>query len=352
MNLPAVFLTVSIGLMGLIGPVAADTPPLIEEEDPCRFPDYDHGERPHPTGPPTRVSVGIYVLDVEKIDDATQSFTTDFLLHVMWKDSRLANPSIEDDIGSCQLDYEEVWDPGIELIDRRGLQKVSADVVEIDHTGMVTYKQRFFGNISAPMDLSKFPWDQQRLLISLMAHGFSNQEVMFELDNDQTGRADSFSIPDWAIDDGVPEFTDFYYEPARREFPRFDFVLQATRHAGYYVWQVLVIVGLFVGMTWAVFWIDSSELGAKVGITLTSTLIIVVYMNRLASELPPVPYLTPVDKFIIGSLIFTFLAFVEVVVSSSLFKKGHLNLAHQLNRWSRVIFPTSFLILLIFQFAI
>jgi hypothetical protein len=279
MNLPAVFLTVSIGLMGLIGPVAADTPPLIEEEDPCRFPDYDHGERPHPTGPPTRVSVGIYVLDVEKIDDATQSFTTDFLLHVMWKDSRLANPSIEDDIGSCQLDYEEVWDPGIELIDRRGLQKVSADVVEIDHTGMVTYKQRFFGNISAPMDLSKFPWDQQRLLISLMAHGFSNQEVMFELDNDQTGRADSFSIPDWAIDDGVPEFTDFYYEPARREFPRFDFVLQATRHAGYYVWQVLVIVGLFVGMTWAVFWIDSSELGAKVGITLTSTLIIVVYMN-------------------------------------------------------------------------
>lgn len=94
---------------------------------------------------------------------------------------------------------------------------------------------------------------------------------MFKLDNDQTGRADSFSIPDWAIDDGVTEFTDFYYEPARREFPRFDFVLQDTRHAGYYVWQVLFIVVIFVGMTWAVFRIDPSELGAQVGITLTST---------------------------------------------------------------------------------
>ena len=188
--------------------------------------------------------------------------------------------------------------------------------------------------------------------LSLIAHEFSNQEVKFDLDNDKTGGAASFSIPDWGIDDGVTEFTDFYYESARGEFPRFDFVLQATRHAGYYFWQVVVIIVIFVGMTWAVFWIDPSELGAQVGITLTSTLIIVVYMNRLANELPPVPYLTSVDKFIIGALIFTFLAFVEVVVSSTLFKKGQPHLAYKLHRRYRVIFPTVFLIFLIFQFVI
>ena len=250
--LPALLLTISFALIGLIGPVAAEMPPPIEEEDPCQFPDYDDGERPPPTAFPTPVSVGIYVLDLEKIDDAAQLFMTDFLLHVMWKDPRLANPSIEFDIGSCELAYEEVWTPGIELIDRRGLEKQAEDIVEVDHTGLVTYEQRFFGEIAIPMDFKKFPFDRQKLPISIMAHGFSGKEIKFELDVDKTGRAESFSITDWAIDEGLAEFTDFYYEPARQEFPRFDFILQAQRYAGYYIWKVLVIVALFVGMTWTV----------------------------------------------------------------------------------------------------
>ena len=125
--LPALLLTISIGLIGLIGPVAAEPLPPMEEEDPCRFEDYDREERPDPAGRPTHVSVGIYVLDVEKIDDAAQSFTTDFLLHVIWMDPRLAKPAIEE-VGSCQVDYFEVWNPGIELIDRRGLEKQSEDM--------------------------------------------------------------------------------------------------------------------------------------------------------------------------------------------------------------------------------
>ncbi|MFQ5993042.1 MAG: hypothetical protein ACE5NA_11450 [Nitrospiraceae bacterium] len=350
--LPSVLLIVSIGLVGLIGPVAAETPPPIEEEDPCQLSDYDHLERPDPKGTPTRVSVGIYVLDIEKVDDTTQSFSTDFQLQVMWKDPRLANPAIEHDVGSCQHEWSEVWNPGIELVDRRGLERQSEDVVEVDSKGLVTYEQRFFGEIAIPMDLSKFPFDRQSLPISVMAHGFGNSEIMFESDDDKMGRAESFSINDWAIDDGATRFSDFYYEPARRDFPRFDFILQATRHAEYYVWQVLVIVAIFVCMTWAVFWLDPSELGSQIGLTLTATLILVVYMNRLASDLPPVPYLTSVDKFIIGALLFAFLAFVEVVVSCTLFKKGRADLAYRLDRQSRVIFPTAFLIFLIFQFAV
>ena len=105
-------------------------------------------------------------------------------------------------------------------------------------------------------------------------------------------------------------------------------------------------------MTWTVFWINPSEMGAQVGITLTSTLTLVVYMNRLANELPPVPYLTSVDKFIIGALILSFMAFVEVVTSCTLFQKGHSDLAYRLDHLSRVIFPTAFLILLVVQFAV
>ena len=75
-------------------------------------------------------------------------------------------------------------------------------------------------------------------------------------------------------------------------------------------------------------------------------------MNRLASELPPIPYLTAVDKFIIGALILSILAFVEVVASCTLFQKGHTALACRLDQVSRVLFPLVFLIALIILFVV
>ena len=75
---------------------------------------------------------------------------------------------------------------------------------------MVSYEQRFFGEITIPVDLREFPFDRQKLPITIMARGFSSKEILFVLDDDKTGQAESFTIGDWAVDEGVAEFTDFY----------------------------------------------------------------------------------------------------------------------------------------------
>jgi len=46
--------------------------------------------RPLQDGLPTKVMVGVYVLDIEKINNREQSFTLDVTIRLRWKDSRLS----------------------------------------------------------------------------------------------------------------------------------------------------------------------------------------------------------------------------------------------------------------------
>jgi hypothetical protein len=55
----------------------AETPALIE--------------RPASENGPTQVSVGIWIVDIDKIDSAEQSFTAEVAVVLRWKDSRLAH---------------------------------------------------------------------------------------------------------------------------------------------------------------------------------------------------------------------------------------------------------------------
>ncbi len=45
--------------------------------------------RPGSSIGPTEVSIGLYVLDISKLDNIAQSFQVDFMLDVLWQDERL-----------------------------------------------------------------------------------------------------------------------------------------------------------------------------------------------------------------------------------------------------------------------
>jgi len=49
-------------------------------------------ERPNPSGPPTEVKIGIYLLDIADINDVQQLFSVDLFVDVDWHDPRLAVP--------------------------------------------------------------------------------------------------------------------------------------------------------------------------------------------------------------------------------------------------------------------
>ncbi len=142
-----------------------------------------------------------------------------------------------------------------------------------------------------------------------------------------------------------------YFSPQDRNFSSFSYEFEATRESGFYVWKVIVPLTLFIFMSWSVFWLDPIHLGAQLGLSATTMVILVIFQLTLGNLLPRVSYLTRVDYFVLGSLVLVFLALVEAVASGTIAARGNHARAQRLDRWSRWVFPTLFLGLLVFAFG-
>lgn len=326
---------------------AAEDPPEVTSTAPCAVPPRIANTRPDPEGVPTRVSVGLYVIDIARIEDVGQTFRVDFALVLGWKDPRLGRGN---GISDCTLSLGEVWNPATIVLNKRELVRDLDDIVRIDSQGNVRYAQRFSGNLSSPFNVKNFPLDRQVLPITIVSVRYGPDEVLFTVNEDVTGRADTFSIADWSIGPGTPRSSSVYTAAGTRDLSRFDYEFRAERLLGFYVWTVILPLALIVFMSWTVFWIDPAQLIPQVSISATSVLTVFAFQFTLADLLPRVPYVTRMDGFVAGSLISVFLALVEAVASCTLAGRGNRSLADRLDRWSRVVFPASFLVLAAFAF--
>ena len=134
-------------------------------------------DRPDPKGIPTKVYIGMYVIDISQISDVDQSFTVDFHVMAKWKDPRLAVKNSKSSIAR-KVPLESIWNPDVRLYNLRNINKLYKDIVEIRSDGTVIYRQRGYGNFSMPMKLKNFPFDKQILPIELFSR-FGPEDISF-----------------------------------------------------------------------------------------------------------------------------------------------------------------------------
>jgi len=105
---------------------------------------------------------------------------------------------------------------------------------------------------------------------------------------------------------------------------------------------------IIIFMSWAVFWIDPTQIAVQVGIATTAILTLIAFLFSLEARLPRISYLTSIDFFIFGSLTLVFLAFLQAILTCSLGFQGNVALARRIDRWSRWVFPLSFALVILF----
>ena len=106
--------------------------------------------------------------------------------------------------------------------------------------------------------------------------------------------------------------------------------------------KVIIPLVLILAMSWVVFWIDPTESGTQISVAITTMLTLIAYRFAIGTALPKVSYLTRLDYFILISTVLVYATLVEVVVTSTLAKRGKLERARKIDRWSRWLFPWGF----------
>jgi len=300
-----------------------------------------------PTKEATEVEMTMVLLDLETIEDTSQSFSANVFFMARWQDPRLAH----EDSQIRRYDLDEVWSPRLQVVNRRQGSITLPQVVEVTQKGMVTYRQRAVGSFSQKLDLSNFPLDRQTFAIQLVAVGYNPDEISFVSNPDfPSPVVPELTIPDRTIQNARSQPRPYQPLAAVRPTAGHALTFETTRKPGYFFWKIIFPLMLVVCMSLMVLWIDPEVAAPRVGIPVTSMLTVIAYRFMVVNMVPKISYLTRLDQFILASTVLVFLTLVESAWSVIATRRGEKKKALTIDKTASGILTLAYLLALAWAF--
>jgi hypothetical protein len=309
----------------------------VSGED-CSFSWHDLNTLPRVGNEPVEVDIHLYMNDLVEIEDAQQSFVADVFIRAEWMDSRLVHSGL----APCTVEMSRIWTPGVQLLNRRKLERSSDQKLSVAPDGLVTQAVRAYGDFTFQADLSDFPFDHQELYFTIVSNR-DRSDVKVVTSPRHIGMAEQLTVANWQIQQDGSRSSEYYVSTLDRTISRLDVIFQAQRRSGFYTWHLLVPLFLVVMMTWTVFWIPRDFVPPRVGLVATSMLTLIAYRFAISSHLPPIAYLTRLDKFMVASSVLVFGALAAATSVTYFEGRGNTTLAARLDIAFRVLAPLLFL---------
>lgn len=158
---------------------------------------------------PIRIGTAISVSEISHINEADATFNATVDVMLRWQDPSLAFDRLQAGTDRQVFIREaadnkraEIWDPHIDIVN---LDPDSAkrDVsLRIYANGQVEYTQRIQGVFAMPVDLGRFPFDSQNLVIELASPDHNAREVQLvhaQSDADLSSITQSIHLSEWTL---------------------------------------------------------------------------------------------------------------------------------------------------------
>ncbi len=324
----------------------AVTPSVIVEEPKPEL------ERPTIWGEPTEVQVGIFVIDVDEVNSADQSFAASVYFEALWQNPLLAHEGP----GPKLRSLTDVWNPRLTIIGQQMMWRSYPDYVEIEPDGTVVYRQKIWGRFSQPLNLQNFPFDQQELSIHLVAAGLLEDDVklvpLVTESGTSSGIAPKFSLPDFNVVSSEAAPQPYFPREGHPGVAGFELRIGIVRQPTYFILKVIIPLCLIVVMSWLPRWIKPEETGTNIGISTSAFLTLVAYMFAITVLLPRVSYVTRMDRFILLSTLMVFAGLIQSAWNTVMIGKQKNKTAEWIGRWSQILYPLLLVMVLVYSFVL
>jgi len=269
---------------------------------------------------PDRVTIGVFINDLQDIDLASENFTVDFYLWMRWK-----NPAIDP-----SLTIEAMNSEGTQNTTSSPTGGVAGEPLydaPVDMPDGSKYQVlRYQGVFSRKMNLEKYPFDTQVLEMVFEDKRKNASVIEFVPDTTPVTINDggAMSIPGYVL--GKPSLivvphkypTNFGDISANASTPysRVIVALPVTRDVLPYLVKLVLPIFIVVLITSLIFLLPARLEEARAGIGITAMLTIVALQWTSDSALPSVEYLTLLDVTYIVSMIYILAAMAYTVLAS------------------------------------
>ncbi len=336
---------VSIALAILVGATlspapgrAAQTPAAIAT-DPILQPPIENGK-------PLDVVLGLHVINIAAIDEVSEQFRLDGHLYARWIDQRLAFTPDGPDDRMRSYASGQIWLPQLEIINAAAPRLRSEIAIMVSPDGTVRYTERFLASLSSRFQLRRFPFDQQRLIVIIHPFLVDVPPMNFRLDAISTWTAGEFkTFSSLAQRHLLAMHSELLIAPTYGGFtvPEARFEIDVQRRSSFYLWKVFLPLLLMVFLSWAVFWIEASDLSNQIQVAVTTILTVIAFAFAISATMPRLPYLTYIDAFFLECYIYVFIAVVELMtVHVTHRSQAQRDLGLRIRRYSRWVIPAAF----------
>lgn len=280
------------------------------------------------------VDIQVFLIDVNSVDDVSESFVANVYLQLRWHDPELAH----DGADSISKKLDEIWYPRVQILNRQQVTNTFPETAEIRPDGEIIYRQRLYGTFSNPLELVDFPFDTQRLQLTFVDVGFGDREIHFGVSPDSELYSD-LEIPDWEIVGWDFSAAALPLGADSSLLAGAVFSLDVKRHASFYILKVIFPLMLIVAMSWLIFWIDPSMAAVQISVSVTAMLTLIAYRFAIGGMVPRLSFLTSLDYFVLASSILVFLSLLEAIYTANLSQTNQLKRARATDGRARWMFP-------------
>ncbi len=295
---------------------------------------------------PRKAELGVYILDITDIDEPGGKFTLHVLLGTYWQDPAQAFDGKEPKVFREEVATEEVntiWRPMVEFNRTTAPAEVHHVLLRMHPDGRVEFERQLTVQIATMLDLRKLPFDTQTLQIELESFQHLAGAVELTLPPQNLRIAKQISLPQWAPGKLTGEVKPNYREEYDETYSRATVTLDVKRHTQFYIWQMMVPLGIVLGMAFAVFFLPPKDLSDRMSVIIASLLTVVALSYSLHSGLPKISYLTMIDWFFVLAYAFLGLAMAGMVWISNLHDRDEAK-AIRYDRWLRWAYPGTYLL--------
>lgn len=186
-------------------------------------------------------------------------------------------------------------------------------LLRIQPDGRVEFERQLTVEIATSLDLRKLPFDTQTLSLELESFQHLADAVELVLPAENLRIVDRISLPQWQPGALRGEVKPIYRTVFKETYSRATVTLEVKRHIQFYIWQMMVPLGIVLAMAFAVFFLPPSDLSDRMSVIIASLLTVVALSYSLHSGLPKISYLTVIDWFFVLAYVFLGLAMAGMV---------------------------------------
>ncbi len=303
-----------------------------------------------PPAKPVIVKAGYYLVDINAMEEASETFEADFYFSFRWSDPRLTFA------GSDRKRYMEeraaeklgeIWWPQIEFVNTSEA-RITNQILEIQPDGSVQYIMGVSAKYREQFDLRRFPFDRQELNVQIQSFAFDKSEVLFQPDTEYSGFSPKAALEGVRVTAVFPSVGETEIHGWNTTFSEFNVHILIERISQFYLWTIFVPVTLVFLMSCSIFLIPIENLQDRVGICLSAILACIATQFAMSFNLPQISYLTRIDSFFATTYCLVALQVITSAVQRRLIR-SHPVAVKWIDRGAIAVFPLLFLAAAIYQ---